>query len=86
MAIKIMSRTKLTQSRKASLEKQLAEIERSLVVGIKDAISMLFTLDALHEIMDYCEELAAKWEDKPLDFTDDDLDSFDLDDDENEED
>jgi hypothetical protein len=86
MAIKIMSKTKLTQSRKASLEKQLAEIELDLVKGIREAISMIMTLDALHEVMDYCEELAAKWEDKPLDFTDDDLDSFDLDDDENEED
>jgi hypothetical protein len=81
MAIKIMSRTKITQSKRESIERQLAEIEVELVKGIKEAIGMIFTLDALNEVMDYCEDLVANWDDKPLDFTDDDLDSFDSDDD-----
>jgi hypothetical protein len=82
MAIKIMGRDKITQSKRASIEKQLAEIEVELVRGIKEAVGIIMTLDALHEVMNYCEDLAANWEDKPIDLTDDDIDSFDDDGDE----
>lgn len=83
MAIKIMSKTKISDTKMAALEKQLVEIERELVNGIKGAIGMVMTLDSLHEIMDYCEDLSLNWDDRPpMDFNDDDLDSFDLPDDE----
>lgn len=83
MTIKTMSRAKLTASKQAALERKLIAVEKELVSGIKKALAKVISLDDLHEIMNCCEELALKWDDRPpIDFSDDDLNSFNLSDNE----
>ncbi len=70
MAIKVVSRDEVNESKLDSELQRLKEMEVAMVAQIKESLFHLTDLDYLHDLQDYIEDLVREWGDKKLDTED----------------